>query len=101
MLAGSARASYRHGSKGRDRVSRQGNRGNPNAGRYLERETLRRRGSGGIQIRARYRETSGPAHAIATISEVSSASSGIPKSAGEIRPVSSSAARTQSSSPDQ
>ena len=54
-------------------------------------------------VRARYPPTSVPssAQAIATTSEASSASVGISKSAAEIRPGSSSSARTQSNSPDQ
>ncbi len=52
-------------------------------------------------VRARYPPTSVPSQAMATISEVESASVGISKSSGEIRPASSSAERTQSSSPDQ
>ena len=54
-------------------------------------------------VRARYPATSvpGSAQAIATTSEGSSTRSGMAKSAGEIRPGSSSSARTQSSSPDQ
>jgi len=52
-------------------------------------------------VRARYPRTSVPEHARATISDVSSASAGISKSAAEIRSASSSSARTQSSSPDQ
>ncbi len=52
-------------------------------------------------VRARYPRTSVPTQAMSTISEVSSASVGSSKSATEIRPGSSSSARTQSSSPDQ
>jgi phosphatidylserine/phosphatidylglycerophosphate/cardiolipin synthase-like enzyme len=52
-------------------------------------------------VRARYPATSVPEQAMRTISEVSSASSAIPKSPGEIRLGSSSSARTQSNSPDQ
>jgi phosphatidylserine/phosphatidylglycerophosphate/cardiolipin synthase-like enzyme len=52
-------------------------------------------------VRARYPATSVPAQAMATISAGSSASTGISRSAGEIRPGSSSSARTQSNNPDQ
>ena len=52
-------------------------------------------------VRGRYPRTSVPEQAMSTISEVSSASVGSSKSAAEIRPGSSSSARTQSSSPDQ
>jgi phosphatidylserine/phosphatidylglycerophosphate/cardiolipin synthase-like enzyme len=52
-------------------------------------------------VRARYPRTSVPSQAMATISDVSSASVGISKSAPEMRPASSSSPRTQSSSPDQ
>ena len=52
-------------------------------------------------VRGRYPRTSVPEQAMSTISEVSSASVGISKSAAEIRPGPSSSARTQSSSPDQ
>jgi len=52
-------------------------------------------------VRARYPATSVPSQAMATISEISSASVGISKSAAEMRPPPSSSARTQSSSPDQ
>jgi phosphatidylserine/phosphatidylglycerophosphate/cardiolipin synthase-like enzyme len=52
-------------------------------------------------IRARYPATSVPEHARRTISDVSSAGVGISKSSGEIRPPSSSSARTQANKPDQ
>ena len=52
-------------------------------------------------VRGRYPATSVPPQAMATISAVASATVGISKSAGEMRPASSSSARTQSSSPDQ
>ncbi len=52
-------------------------------------------------VRSRYPATSVPSQAMATISDVASASVGISKSGGEMRPASSSSARTQSSSPDQ
>ncbi len=52
-------------------------------------------------IRARYPATSVPEQAMATITDVSSASVGISKSDAEIRPGSSSSSRTQSSNPDQ
>ena len=52
-------------------------------------------------IRGRYPGTSVPSQAMATISDVSSASVGISKSAGEMRPGASSSSRTQSNRPDQ
>ena len=52
-------------------------------------------------VRARYPATSVPEQAMRTISSVSSASSAIAKSSGEMRPASSSLERTQSQSPDQ
>jgi phosphatidylserine/phosphatidylglycerophosphate/cardiolipin synthase-like enzyme len=52
-------------------------------------------------VRARYPATSVPEQAMRTISDVSSASSAIAKSPGEMRPGSSSSERTQSQSPDQ
>jgi phosphatidylserine/phosphatidylglycerophosphate/cardiolipin synthase-like enzyme len=52
-------------------------------------------------VRARYPATSVPSVAMDTISGVSSARVGISKSEAEIRPASSSSARTQSSSRDQ
>jgi phosphatidylserine/phosphatidylglycerophosphate/cardiolipin synthase-like enzyme len=52
-------------------------------------------------VRGRYPATSVPGHAMATISATSSDTVGISKSSGEIRPGTSSSARTQSSNPDQ
>ena len=52
-------------------------------------------------IRARYPATSVPEHAMRTISSMSSQSSAISKSPGEMNPGSSSSERTQSQSPDQ
>jgi phosphatidylserine/phosphatidylglycerophosphate/cardiolipin synthase-like enzyme len=53
------------------------------------------------EIRARYPATSVPPQAMATISSMSSDTVGISKSAGEMRPRSSSSERTQASNPSQ